>query len=174
VKIEQLVLAATGVTGVTDDETAKWLTGLGEVMYDKLAAVGLVVPRASAKLGAFIDAYITERTDVKSGTATFYGHTRRNLTDFFGAEKPLREITRGDADQWRMYLVGQDLADNTVRRRCGMAKQFFRAAVRRGLIPSNPFEDLKAAVRGNASRPYFITRAEAKKVLEAFLTASGG
>lgn len=167
VRIEELALASTGVTNVIEDETAKWLAGLNEVMYDKLAAVGLVAPRSSAKLGAFIDAYIAERTDVKSGTATFYGHTRRNLTEFFGAEKPLREITRGDADQWRTYLVRQDLADNTVRRRCGMAKHFFRVAVRRGLIPSNPFEDLKAAVRGNASRLYFITRTEAEKVLEA-------
>ena len=114
-----------------------------------------------------IDAYIAERTDVKSGTATFYGHTRRNLTDFFGADKPLREIMPGSADQWRAYLAGQGLADNTVRRRCGMAKQFFRAAVRRGLISSNPFEDLKASVKGNAKRLYFITREEAEKVLEA-------
>jgi len=167
VRVEQLALAATGITGVIDDETAKWLTGLDELMYDKLAAVGLVAARTSAKLGAFIDAYIAERTDVKSGTATFYGHTRRNLIDYFGADKPLREIIAGDADQWRTYLVGQGLADNTVRRRCGMVKQFFRAAVRRGLISSNPFEDLKAAVKGNAKRLYFITREEAEKVLEA-------
>ncbi|MHC4563838.1 MAG: tyrosine-type recombinase/integrase [Planctomycetota bacterium] len=59
------------------------------------------------------------------------------------------------------------MAENTVRRRCGMAKQFFRAAVRRKLIPSNPFEDLKASVRGNSKQLYFITREEANKVLEA-------
>jgi hypothetical protein len=82
-KIEQLVLAATGITGVIDDETAKWLTGLDEAMYDKLAAVGLVAPRTSTTLGAFIDTYVRERTDVKSGTRTVYRHTRRNLTAFF-------------------------------------------------------------------------------------------
>jgi hypothetical protein len=166
-KIEQLVLASTGITGVVDDETAKWLMGLNEAMYDKLAAVGLVAERHSAKLGDFVTAYIRERKDVKSGTATFYGHTRRNLIGFFGGDKSLREITPGDADQWRLYLLGQGLAENTVRRRCGMAKQFFRMAVRRGLIPSNPFEDLKAAVMGNAKRLYFISREEAQKVLEA-------
>ncbi|MHC4618383.1 MAG: tyrosine-type recombinase/integrase [Planctomycetota bacterium] len=166
-KIEQLVLASTGITGVVDDETAKWMTGLDEVIYGKLAAVGLVAERHSAKLGAFIDAYIRERKDVKSGTATFYGHTRRNLIDFFGGNKLLREVTPGDADQWRLYLIGQGLAENTVRRRCGMAKQFFRAAVRRGLILSNPFEDLKASVKGNSKRLYFITPKEAEKVLDA-------
>lgn len=167
VRVEQLVLASTGITGVVDDETARWLTGLDEGMYDKLAAVGLVAERASAKLGPFIDAYIAERHDIKSGTATFYGHTRRNLLEFFGADKPLRDVAPGHADQWRLYLLAQGLAENTVRRRCGMAKQFFRVAVRRKLIASNPFEDLKTLVQGNPKRFYFITRQEAEKVLEA-------
>ncbi len=167
VKVEQLALAASGVTNVVDDETAKWLTGLDEGMYDKFAAAGLVEARTTVRLGAFVDGYIKERHDVKSGTATFYGHTRRNLVEYFGPEKPLREITPGDADQWRLYLLGQGLAENTVRRRCGMAKQFFRVAVRRKLISSNPFEDLKAVVQGNPKRFYFITWDEAEKVLEA-------
>ncbi len=167
VRIEQLALAATGITGVVDDETAKWLTGLGEFMYDRLVAVGLVADRTAVRLGAFVDNYIKERHDVKSGTATFYGHTRRNLLEYFGPEKALREITPGDADRWRLHLLGQGLAENTVRRRCGMAKQFFRVAVRRKLISSNPFEDLKATVQGNPKRFYFITREEARKVLDA-------
>lgn len=36
----------------------------------------------------------------------------------------------------------QNLSDNTVRRRCGIAKQFFKAAVRKGLSSKNPFADL--------------------------------
>ena len=46
-------MASTGITGVVDDETAKWLSGLTDTIYDKLAAVGLVAPRTTAKLGAF-------------------------------------------------------------------------------------------------------------------------
>ena len=61
----------------------------------------------------------------------------------------------------------EKLADNTVRRRCGIAKQFFQAAVRRRLIAENPFVDLVAAVRRNDKRYYFITREEAQKVLDA-------
>jgi hypothetical protein len=48
-----------------------------------------------------------------------------------------------------------------------MAKQFFKAALRRNLIPSNPFETLKAAVKGNPQRFHFITQQEAEKVLDA-------
>ena len=167
VKVEQLVLAATGITGVVDDETSKWLTGLDEAMYDKLAAVGLVAERKSMRLGAFLDDYIRGRHDVKAGTITMYGHTRRNLIEFFGEDKLLRDITPGDADQWRSSLLEQRLGENTARRRCGLAKQFFRAAVRRKLLSSNPFEDLKTAVKGNPQRFYFVTQREAEKVLDA-------
>ena len=133
VKVEQLVMASAGIAGVVDNETVKWLTGLDEVIHNKLAGVGLVSSRTSAESGAFVTGYIQERKDVKTGTATFYRHTRRNLVDFFGEDKSLREMTPGDADQWRLYLLGQNLVENTVRHRCGMAKQFFRVAVRRGL-----------------------------------------
>lgn len=167
VKVEQLVTAA--ITGSMDDETARWLAELPDTMHSRLAAVGLVKARQSVNLAAFIDGYIAARCDVKPATATVLGHTRRNLVEFFGADKPLRDITPGDADQWRaVHLIGSEkLSDNTVRRRCGIAKQFMRAAVRRKLIPSNPFADLKAAVQANKSREYFLSRQDAAKVLAA-------
>jgi len=167
VKLEQLILAATGVTNVVDDETANWLTGLDDSMYDKLAGVGLVGQRENVKLRAFLDAYIKERSDVRPATAIVYRRVTDNLTNFFGNDKPLREITQGEADQWRLYLVKLKLADNTVRRRCGVAKQFFHVAVKRKLVSSNPFEDLKAAIQSNPQRYYFITQAEAQKILDA-------
>ena len=167
VKVEQLALAASGVTGVVDPDTAQWLAGLDDVMYDRLAAVGLVAERPCAKLGAFLDSYIADRCDVKPATALVYGHTRRNLIDYFGADKPLAEITPGDADRWRLYLISLKLSDNTIRRRCGIAKQFFRAAVRRKLLAVNPFADLKAAIQANAKRFYFVSKEEAAKVLDA-------
>jgi len=35
--------------------------------------------------------------------------TKRNLSDFFGADKPLAEITRGNATDWRLFLVSRGL-----------------------------------------------------------------
>jgi site-specific recombinase XerD len=93
---------------------------------------------------------------VKQSTATVFGHTQRCLVDYFGAQKALDEISPGDADQWRLWLAAHEkLADNTVRRRCGIAKQFFKAAVRHRLIGQNPFLDLVAAVRRNEKRYYY-------------------
>lgn len=151
-----------------DDDTSRWIAKLEPKMNGKLAAVGLIPKRESATLEAYLDAYITGRTDVKPGTATHMGHTRRCLVEFFGAGKQLRDITPGDADRWRLWLADHEkLADNTIRRRCGIAKQFFRAAIRRRLVTENPFADLKAAVHANREKFHFITREVADKVLAA-------
>ena len=187
-KVEALNSAAVSKTS-WDNETAQWLGGIGDALHDKLAAVGLVPKRAAlieaeaktaaeqaaaavARLGAFLDSYIVGRTDIKPGTAEIFGHVRRCLIGYFGVEKPLGEITPGDADDWRRWLAdsenGQALGPNTVRRRCGIAKQFFRAAVRRKLITENPLGDMKGIeVRAARDKFYFVTREEAAKVLDA-------
>jgi integrase len=93
--------------------------------------------------------------------------TIKSLTECFGPDKPLRDILPGDADDWRQSMIQKGLADNTVRRRCGWAKQLFRAAVRKGLVAANPFTDLKSAVQANSKRAHFITLAETKQVIDA-------
>lgn len=165
-KVESLVSAQLSGHAV-DDETARWLASANPIMLDKLAAVGLIPPKEQSTLGSFLDAYIATRTDVKHSTITIWSHTRRNLLAFFGQGKPLRDITPGDADEWRLDLIEQGLADNTVRRRCGIAKQFFTAAVRKGLISRNPFRELVAAITANTTREYFVTRKEIERVIDA-------
>jgi integrase len=166
VKVEQLVTASL-FGHPPDDETCRWLSSLDDVIYDRIAATGLIKARSSLRLKDFVDGYIKGRVDVKPGTAIVLSHTRRCLVEHFGAEKCLREITLGDADAFRLYLIGQKLADNTVRRRCGIAKQFFRAALRQKLVRENVFADLPAAVQENRAKMYFISLAEAYKVLDA-------
>lgn len=133
----ELISAANAGKFAIDKETADWIGGLDEAMYAKLVAVGLVPKRAEAEqttLGGFIDALISERSDVKGSTAIVYGHTRRCLVKFFKADKPLSEITPGDADSWRRYLArekptgekeprGEGLSANTVRRRCAIVRR---------------------------------------------------
>jgi len=166
VKVEALVVASI-TNQAPDDETARWVAGLGDELADRLASVGLIPKRAVATLGAFIDEYVGCRVDVKGATAVTYRQTRRNLIDYLGADKPLREITQGDADGFRLHLVGEGLAENTVRRRCGIAKQFLRAAERRGLVHRNAFSDLVSAVQATPNRLRFITPQDTARILEA-------
>jgi integrase len=127
----------------------------------------LVTKKKTVLLGPFIDQYIGGRTDVKPRTKINYNQTRQSLIQFFGESRPLNAITPGEADDFRLDLLAR-LGDNTVRRRCSIAKQFFRAAARKKLIQENPFADMKGCgVRENRERDYFITREETAKVLAA-------
>jgi len=155
-------------------ETSEWVGSRDDVLYGKLAAVGLVPARVPAQtdnqtatLGEFLDQYISGRTDIKPSTRTNLEQVRRNLLDYFGTDKLLAAIAPGDADEFRVNLLGK-LGENTVRRNCGRARQFFRAAVRKRLIQENPFGDMKGcAVKATTDRFYFVTRETATKVLEA-------
>ena len=89
------------------------------------------------------------------------------LVKFFGAQQRLDEITPGDADDFQRWLFTK-LGENTVRRHCGRAKQFFWAAYRKRLIAESPFADIKnTTARPNRKRDFFITRDMADKVLDA-------
>jgi len=82
-------------------------------------------------------------------------------------EKKVKRGKKADAKKTEA-LVNLALAENTVRRRCGMAKQFFRSAQRKRLIRENPFGELKGlTVKGNRDRDYFITSEEAAVLLDA-------
>ena len=154
-------------------------------IYDKLAAVGLLVERERPeeeakpyrdclKLGGFLADYFDKRPDVKSGTLINWRHTRRNLLAFFGADKPLVEITLGDAKDFMRYLKtvarkmrygdaekAEGLKPATLAKRISNAKQFFAYAVDRQLIPRNPFSWPRGqtpAQRANRARDFFVTR----------------
>jgi len=154
-------------SGDIDRQTALWLQGLGQSLYDKLAAAGLVEPRTSSALGPFLRNYLDGRTDVKDSTIRKMQSAVNLLVQFFGENRGLRTIGKTDADGFRAFLVRSGQADNTVRRYCGLAKQFFRAALRAKLVEENAFGDQVAAVRGNPAKFHYVTTADAEKILAA-------
>ncbi len=155
--------------GEPDEQTLEWADSLDDRMHGRLAAVGLVKSRESGRagLGAFIDAYIADRTDAKPRTIINLKQARKDLIEFFGPGKPLRDITEGDADEFWRHLLRRGLGQNTARRICGRAKQFFRVAIRKRLVTRDPFASLKSHVQGNRDRFFFITPAMAGKVIDA-------
>lgn len=165
--VEELLAAKASGTEPARS-THAWLNAAEGALVARLARLGLVADRQHATLGAFVDDYIRSRGDVKPSTRIVYRRTRRHLVGYFAELHRLDAISPGDADCWRSWLAAErGLADNTVRRTCGIAKQFMRAAMRRGLIDTNPFEDQVVAVRPNVERFYFVTREEAGAVLDA-------
>ena len=169
VKVENLVAAALSGCG-WDNETARWVAARPDLLADKLAAVGLIPKRTKETptdtLGAFLDAYIKGRANLKPNTKRNYEVTRKHLINHFGRERMLAEISPGEADEWREALRKR-LSAATVSREVKRARQFFRAATRKRLIAENPFADIVTPAQVNASREHFITSAIIEKVIEA-------
>ncbi|MBI1348986.1 tyrosine-type recombinase/integrase [bacterium] len=160
-------LVASQITGFApDDEVSRWVARLDDYLAGKLSEVGLIPRRESLRLGPYLDSYITSRSDVKPGTRSMYLQTRNALVTFFTTDKPLREITPGDADEWVLWMMRQEWAPNTCRKRSAIAKLFFNAALRKKLISESPFRDLKGTVRPNSDRLKFISVADIRRVID--------
>ena len=173
VKVE--ALAAVSMTGAPlERETAEWVASRDARLIDKLARVGLVPKREAAgtvTLGAFLTEYITGR-ESKRNTVLNMNRAAALLKEHFGDDLPLAEVTPRMATAWRDWMrapkpSGKGLGVNSARRHVGRARQFFAAAVRRKLIPDNPFAELTSSLVANRTRDHFITRDEAQAVLDA-------
>ena len=166
-RVESLV-ACLAVNDAPDADLARWVAGIGDELRSKLADHGLVEARKAATLGAFTDAFIERRRpSVKPYTLANLKQCRGYLVGHFKESRDLRSITPADADDWAAAMLARPLAENTVRRATGRARQMFTDAIRRGLAEINPFADLPAAVRPNRGRDYFVSREEAAAVLDA-------
>lgn len=175
VKMRVEHLLAAQVAGLAPDtETARWVAALDGTIAERIVKVGLIsadrLEKSNSTTGTlegFLNDYIAKRNDLKPSTIRHLNEAARKLVTFFGADKPLGNISPGDADEFRRDLE-QQLGPNTVRRMCGRAKQFFRTAVRKRQIPENPFADMKdCSVRGNKEREFFVSRKATEKLLEA-------
>lgn len=171
-KIELLNVAKITSQPV-DVETAKWMSSIDNTLADRLSNVGLIPRRqpapdqAAVKLVAFIEEYITKRTDVKPGSRKLWRQTLHYLQRHFGADRRLSDITKADAKDFRLFLLSGKLAEATVRKYCGFTKTFLHDAVDRELIARNPFGSVESASIGNTERQQFVPVADVLKAIQA-------
>lgn len=159
-------------SGLTlDSETAVWLSKVGQELHDKLAKAGLIEQRASSMLKEFMAEYLADaRTadgkPAAANTLKKWRQAEKVLNEFF-VNKNLRDITHDDAVKFRRWLDGKPLGENGIRTHIGVAKMLFNAAKRRKLVLDNPFEFQKASLVIDRSRDFFLTRANATKIMDA-------
>jgi len=126
------------------------------------------VKRRAVHLGKEdVDAEAVGRTDAKPRTLLNLDMFANRLIDCFGADKPLSEIKRGDADRWVIHLKKQCYAAATIGRTIKGARQFFKAAVRDEIIDRNPFDGIKAGSHVDKERKRFVTPEEIQLVMDA-------
>jgi integrase len=170
--IDQILDSRKHGTGIPAD-TAKWLERLPEDLRLQLVQMEVVNDTGATTvqtLEAFLTDYLKSRTDLEASTHGNLETAKRWLVKYFGVQRELASITPGEADTYRIWLgsTGKQ-APNTVKRLCGRAKQFFRAALRRGIIAKNPFEDMKHLIVGASpkSRIWFVNSGVVARVLAA-------
>jgi integrase len=130
-----------------------------------------VPPRIVAKpaivtLGQHLAQYFGSLGRQKPTTARNYARARRLLEQYFGKDKPLDSITEGDADAYKRWLLDEyAVASASVDLR--RARQFLKAAVRRRLIPVNPFADLPCGPQANDERIVYVPPETIETVIDA-------
>ena len=123
-QVDRLSAAANNGTPIPTI-TKVWLADLPAKFLNKFAATGIipgVAPEVEAKpqeviyLGAFVDQWQKNRSDVEESSQLVYGRCRNWLVKFFGEKRPLNDITKGCAMDWRRFMLRNGLAENTVRK----------------------------------------------------------
>lgn len=164
--VEHLIDAVKYSTAVPA-KTLAWLQDHApEKAIERLAEAGLCAARQRSTMAAFIEEYINSRKDAAPNTVRNFRSSRQKLIDFFGVEKFLHDISAGDADDWRQWLVNKNYSDSTISKTVKHAKHFFALAKRKGLVRTNPFHHLRAGGEHNESRKQFIDQATIERVIE--------
>ena len=131
-QIEHLVTARANGTAIPP-QTTEWLKTIDKDLRERIAATGLIEKRKSAILGEYVERYIQRRVDAKPGTVKKWQATENQLNSFFGKSRDLRTITSGDADAFRLHLMGSKtkqglMQTNTISKHIRVARLFFNAA----------------------------------------------
>lgn len=164
-RIEYLVAAKRSATPI-DGATAQWLAQIDASLHDRLAAVGLAPRRATTTLGQWLQQYFDSRPDVKPATLVVWKQVRKDLEDFFRPDRVLSTITQDEAEAFRRHLA-ERLSDTTVHKRLQFCRQFFREAIRRGLVETNPFQEVRHRAGSPADRQHYVTIEVTERLIEA-------
>ena len=154
---------------VPHPDATRWLADVDDVVYARVAALGLCQPRASAvavTLGGLLAAFFAG-VDVKPASRVRMKQAESALVDHFTQARDVATIGDGDADLWRASLTKAGYATATISRTVLYARQVFRWAIRRGMASANPFAQLKAGSQTNSARSVFVSRETIAKVIDA-------
>ena len=154
-----------------DRETADWVGRLGDEIHARLSRAGLVPPRERPEqvvhtLGQHLAQFFSTLGKQKPTTARNYARARRLIEEFFGKDRTLASISEGDADAYKRWLLGK-FAPASASVDLRRARQFLKAAVRRRLIPVNPFDDLPCGTQENDARIVYVSPETIEQVIAA-------
>jgi len=149
-------------------ETAAWLGSIGDTLRDKLARAGLIEGRSTCpRLGDYLHGWLEgRRSSYKTASLIAWGQVVRGLVDQFGADCQLSSITSAKAEGYRQALIAAGLRPTTIHKRLQHARLMFAAAVRQGILASNPFEHVRHRAGDVSERRAYVPAADVLKLIE--------
>ena len=152
-----------------DRETAEWVGRVSDTIHGRLVKAGLVPPRAVAEkvvttLGQHLDHLFGNLGKQKPTTARNYARARRLLEEFFTRDRSLDSITEADADDYKAWLL-KKYAPASASVDLRRARQFLKVAVRRRLIPANPFAEVTCGSQVNDERIAYVPAEDVERVI---------
>lgn len=166
--VEHLVLGLINPFDVPAN-TVHWTNLLGDELHAKLVKVGLVKPRTPAPValvGAYFDALIEKRTDLKPSTVANLEQVRSFAVKHFGEQRDMSSITRGDVKDWHRALSAK-YAPATVSMHVKKMRQLYADAIDHKLVSENPFRAVKAGSQSNPSRMHYVPVAVVQTLINA-------
>lgn len=166
VKVEFLAAAAAARVPL-DHETSAWVANISDDLAAKLAAVGLIAERPKRlTLAGLLDLYAGEKeAGNKSGTRTNHRTISNDLTRFFKPGTDPSSLTEADAGRFADHLRERDLAPYTVARRVRRARSIFAFAVKKKVLPANPFADLKTPAALPDERKAYVPPEDVERLI---------
>lgn len=167
--IEQLQQVNAG-NGTPPPHVAQWLKGSPDELHAAIAKLGLAeprteptrwLPRTAVKL--FVD-YLKRRADLSAYSRRNIEQAQAAFVKFFGETKVAAAIGDLDIEDWERSMRSY-LSPATISGHIKKAKQVFRDAHRRKLLPTNPLAETKAGKQSNSARSHFVDRDRIQQVM---------
>jgi len=149
-------------------ETAAWLGAVDARLYRRLAAAHLVEPRIvhTVTTLARLSELMLEDLEVAPATRVKHQDTHASLMMHMRRDTPIEAITPDMAQEWR-ELLEQTYAPATVAKEVQRARQLFLWAIKKRMLESSPFEDVKMGSTRNPARNQYVDLKTAAQVLNA-------
>ena len=170
-RVEYLAVALVTNSAV-EPTTAEWLAGIDNLLYCRLAKVGLVQPRL-ASLVVSVSSLIERFTTMKAATVEQSSVKRMEIElerfkGWAGDGRDIASFTAGSAADFQSWLAGKITSEAGQRTCCRYVKSAFSYAVEHEWLPRNPFAKLKSSALA-ANREHYVSPEQAELILHAIL-----
>ncbi|MEM4168372.1 MAG: site-specific integrase [Candidatus Caldarchaeum sp.] len=148
--------------------TTAWLESISTQLRDKLVRAGLVEVQCQLTVREYLEEWHQRRQNAGYTPESLiaWGQVIRDLNQCF-ADRKLVGLTLEDGERFLQYLRSRNLAQCTIAKRLRHAKTMLQDAVKRKLLPANPWQYLTCREGNPASKRQYVSLQDIERVIQA-------